>query len=171
MKKSALIFFVLLITVSIATSSFIYRQNIGQTAPDISVVSKSGTTIRLSSLRGKYVLVDFWASHCGPCRKENPNLLSVYKKYKNTQFKDGKGFEVFQVSIDKSRSAWISAIQKDGLTFAFQGLDSLGYDSPSAKKYGIHSIPSNFLIDPKGKIIKKDLKGNFLSSYLEDLTH
>ncbi|MFZ9847990.1 MAG: TlpA family protein disulfide reductase [Flavobacteriales bacterium] len=157
----------IIIAISIIAVSFSGYQ--GQNAPDIAVLSKSGGTIRLSSLRGKYVLVDFWASFCGPCRKENSNLISVYRKYKNATFKEGKGFEVFQVSLDKNKAVWLSAVKKDGLIFAYQGIDSLSYASPSAKKYGVTGLPSNFLIDPKGKIIKKDLRGNQLSSFLEGL--
>jgi thiol-disulfide isomerase/thioredoxin len=158
----------IIIAISIIAVSFSGYQ--GQNAPDIVVSGKSGGSIRLSSLRGKYVLVDFWASFCSPCRKENSNLTSIYSKFKNATFKEGKGFEVFQVSLDKNKAVWLSAVKKDGLIFAYQGIDSLSYASPSAKKYGVTSLPSNFLIDPKGKIIKKDLRGNRLSLVLEGLT-
>jgi len=133
---------------------------IGKTAPDFTVSSiEEGKEITLSSLRGKYVLVDFWASWCQPCRGENPNVLAAYKKYKS------KGFEVLSVSVDRDLAAWKKAVSDDGMIW-IQGHDDKDI---SHSLYGVVSIPSTFLLDKDGVIIAKNLRGNALEEKLKEL--
>jgi thiol-disulfide isomerase/thioredoxin len=127
-----------------------FRPVAGDTAPEIELKGRDGKTVKLSSLRGKVVLIDFWASWCGPCRQENPNVVEVYSKYSKTKFKTGKGFEVFSVSLDRNETAWKDAITKDGLVWKNHVWDSEGM---AAKAYQVAYIPSAFLIDGKGKIV------------------
>ena len=93
------------------------------------------------------MLIDFWASWCPPCRKENPNIVNAYKKYKNSKFKSGEGFEVYSVSLDKKKTKWINAIDKDNLSWKYHVSDLNGWNSDGANKYNIQSIPSNLLIN------------------------
>jgi peroxiredoxin len=132
---------------------------VGQDAPEISMPSPEGKTLNLSSLRGNYVLLDFWASWCKPCRGENPNLVSNYSKYKN------KGFKIFQVSLDQTADAWKQAIAADKLNWNHVS-DLQYWNSAAAKLYGVQSIPANFLIDPQGKVIAVDLRGDLLGQEL-----
>ncbi len=136
--------------------------NIGDIAPEISLPSPDGDTISLSSLRGKYVLIDFWAAWCKPCRWENPNLVANYKKYNN------KGFEIFQVSLDRTKDTWVKAIKKDNLTW-YHVSDLKYWNSAPAQVYNIYGIPANLLIDKKGKIIAKNLKGAALGKKLSEI--
>jgi peroxiredoxin len=136
---------------------------IGMEAPEIAYPNPDGKILKLSSLRGKYVLVDFWASWCRPCRAENPNVVANYKKYHN------KGFEVFQVSLDRSKTAWQKAIQDDGLGSWYHVSDLKFWDSEPAKLYGVRAIPSNFLLDKDGKIIAKNLRGEALGRKLQEI--
>ena len=135
------------------------KNAIGTMLPDFSQPDTSGKTISLSSLRGKFVLVDFWASWCGPCRAENPNVVQAYNKYKS------KNFTVLGVSLDKAKPAWIDAINIDNLNWTHVS-DLLGWSNAVAQQYQIYSIPQNFLIDPEGKIVGKNLRGAALENKL-----
>ncbi len=135
---------------------------IGAAAPEIQQVSPEGKTIKLSDYQGKYVLLDFWAAWCGPCRRENPNLVKIYANYKN------KGFEIFQVSLDKTHDAWTGAIKADKLNWVHVS-DLKYWDSEAAKLYGVKSIPASFLLDPEGNIIAKNLRGSALEKKLNEL--
>ncbi len=137
--------------------------DVGSVAPEISYPSPDGKVISLSSLRGKYVLIDFWASWCSPCRRENPNLVSNYKRFHS------KGFEIFQVSLDKTKDAWVKAIEKDNLLWPNHVSDLKYWDSEPARQYNVRSIPSNFLLDPDGKVIAKDLRGIALGKKLAEI--
>lgn len=140
-----------------------YRSTaIGQLAPDISLPTPGGESKSLSSLRGKYVLVDFWASWCRPCREENPNVVKMYDKYK------GKGFEIYGVSLDQSRDKWLGAIEKDGLQWPHVS-DLKGWESSAAQLYNVSAIPQTVLLDPEGKIIAKGLRGEELEKKLASL--
>lgn len=119
---------------------------------DFTQTDDKGNEFKLSSLRGKYVLVDFWASWCGPCRAENPHLLKAYQELKN------KNFEVVGVSLDETKAAWLNAVKQDGMPW-IQVSDLKGFKSDLAVKYGISAIPQNFLINPEGVIVAKDLRG------------
>ena len=114
------------------------------------------------------MLIDFWSSWCGPCRRENPNIVSAYKKYSKAKFKKGQGFEVFSLSLDKKHDAWVKAINQDQLFWQYHVSDLGGWQSEGYNKYGIRSIPSNVLIDGKGIIIARDLKGDALHRFLDN---
>lgn len=135
---------------------------VGQPAPEIALPNPEGKVIPLSSMRGKYVLVDFWAKWCGPCRRENPNVVAAYQKYKD------KGFTVYGVSLDRSREDWLQAIEQDNLTWTHVS-DLKYWQSEAAKTYNITGIPFSVLLDPNGIIIAKNLRGAALHEKLEEI--
>ncbi|MCH7403246.1 redoxin domain-containing protein [Belliella kenyensis] len=136
--------------------------SIGQEAPEISLPNPDGDLVSLSDLRGKYVLIDFWAAWCRPCREENPNVVRLFNKYNDA------GFEVFGVSLDRTKDAWVKAIAEDGLTWTHVS-DLQYFNSAAAATYQINAIPATYLLDPDGKIIAKDLRGSSLEKKLEEI--
>jgi peroxiredoxin len=137
---------------------------LGAVAPEFAEADTSGKTIKLTSFRGKYVLIDFWASWCGPCRHENPNVVKAFNRFK------GQNFTIIGVSLDRpgAKDKWLAAIHKDGLAWT-QVSDLKFWDSKVAGQYAVRGIPQNFLLDPTGKIIAKNLRGDDLEEKLEEL--
>ncbi len=135
----------------------------GRMAPEIAMPDPDGKTRKLSDLRGKVVMIDFWASWCRPCRMENPNVVKLYKKYHD------KGFEIYSVSLDKDRTQWLRAIDQDGLEWANHVSDLNGWTSSGGATYGITSVPSTVLIDRQGRIIARNLRGEQLANKLKEI--
>lgn len=135
----------------------------GSSAPEIALTNPDGRLIKLSSLKGKYVLIDFWASWCGPCRKENPTVVALYNKYRD------KGFDIYSVSLDKDKEKWIQAIQQDGLIWSSHVSDLLMWNSSVVPLYGINSIPFTVLLDKSGNVIATNLRGETLTAKLQEL--
>lgn len=156
MKKLSIT--LLIVTISIVTATAQYQNDkikVGEMAPDLAYATPNGDTIRLSDLTNKkYVLIDFWASWCGPCRRANPRLVQLYKEYKDEKFVDAKkGFTVLSVSLDQDKDKWIGAIAKDSLVWENHISDLGGWNSEAAQVYGVSYIPQAVLVGPDGKII------------------
>ena len=158
MNKKLITFAVLLF----ATLTVTAQPTIGEQAYEISLPDAKGKTQKLSDHKGKVVLIDFWASWCGPCRKANPGLGAIYTKYRD------KGFEIFGVSIDDEKKAWRKAIQADGITW--KQVNAVGgWEAPIALKWKIEQIPASFLVDQQGKVIAVDPTKDDLENHLKNL--
>jgi peroxiredoxin len=130
--------------------------------PEIALSDTSGTLVKLSDYKGKVVMVDFWASWCGPCRKENPNVVKAYNRFHD------KGFDIIGVSLDTDKAAWLKAVNKDGLTWTHVS-DLKGWKSSPVQEFGITGVPTSFIVDKEGKVIAKDLRGEDLEAKLEEV--
>ncbi len=172
MKQKILIALVLVFSLTIpskAGDDVKIGLQIGNKAPEIAEQSVVGKELKLSSLEGKIVLIDFWASWCGPCRSENPAVVATFEKFKDKKFKNGDGFTVFSVSLDKNKAAWEQAIEADKLSWEYHVSDLKGWHAKYAAVYGVRGIPASFLIDGNGVIVAKNLRGPALENALEQL--
>ncbi len=143
--------------------------NIGDRAPDLEYPSPDGEMIKLSSLRGKVVLIDFWAGWCPPCRRENPNIVKTYHEFKDKEFTVGNGFDIYSVSLDATKENWVNAIEADKLEWSSHVSDLKYWESVPAAMYQVRGIPASWLIDGEGRILARNLRGEQLGAKLSSL--
>jgi thiol-disulfide isomerase/thioredoxin len=134
----------------------------GEKVPDFEVGLLNGERAKLSDLQGKYVLLQFWGSWCGPCRKENTELVPLYQKYHN------RGFEIFSIGLEQNPGAWENAILQDGLAWKYQTMESAEFKGGRATQFNVHQIPTTFLINPNGMIMGVDLKPEYIDRMLKE---
>ncbi|MBL0232934.1 MAG: TlpA family protein disulfide reductase [Chitinophagaceae bacterium] len=155
-------FIILLFSIFLFNARAIAQPKQGQLAEDIALPTPEGDTLHLSDLKGKVVLLDFWASWCGPCRVANRGMAKIYSKFRD------KGFEIFSVSIDNEKKDWIKAIKKDNITWKQVNMPG-SWESPIARRWGIEAIPTSYLIDRDGHLVAMDLEGKQLEETLKYL--
>jgi len=163
-------FNLIILVLIIFTITQLYSQalEIGQKAPNIIQNSLTGEVLNLDSLKGQMVLIDFWASWCVPCRKESPYLIEAYRKYKDTEFKNGKGFTIFSVSLDFKQEMWKEAIDTDKLVWPYHVCDLKGWKNEAALLYKVKSVPASYLIDGDGIIVGKNLRKESIEKKLRE---